>query len=204
MWVTPPQKKIKKGTSPYYEYSLIKKRLPLRQHPENHSHHRHGDRSLCGKHHPIWYSDAGTSGFPGTPDLHGYSLVEHIPGHALYRPDRLPDLLFPADRRFLPYFQQKEIRHQAISLCPAVGVSLRLCFIRHTGKFRLSERFFHSVSRTSDHLGNRHSVPQSRKPDTPLDRENPDCCRRLSRRLAFTDRLRLQRHHPDPVTLPVP
>ena len=31
-----------------------------------------------------------------------------------------------------------------------------------------------------------------------------DCCRRVSRRLAFTDRLRLQRHHPDPVTLPVP
>ena len=26
----------------------------------------------------------------------------------------------------------------------------------------------------------------------------------MSRRLAFTDRLRLQRHHPDPVTLPVP
>ena len=108
MWLHLP-KKIKKGTSQYYEYSLIKKRLPLRQYPENHSHHRHGDRSLCGKHHPIWYSDAGTSGFPGTPDFHGHSLVEHISGHALYRPDRLSDLLFPADRRFLPYFQQKEI-----------------------------------------------------------------------------------------------
>lgn len=93
MWLHLPQK-IKKGTSQYYEYSLIKKRLPLRQYPENHSHHRHGDRSLCGKHHPIWYSDAGTSGFPGTPDFHGYSLVEHIPGHALYRRIGFPIFCF--------------------------------------------------------------------------------------------------------------
>lgn len=90
--------------------------------------------------------------------LYGILMQEHpvFLGHPISM--TIP-CLFPADRRFLPYFQQKEICHPVISLCSAVGISFRLRFIRFTCQSRLSERLFYSVSRTSDHLGYRHPVP---------------------------------------------
>ena len=51
---------------------------------------------------------------------------------------------------------------------------------------------------------NRYCKPQRNKPEPSVDHQDPDRRRRLSDRLAPSDRLRLQRNHPDPVTLPVP
>ena len=77
----------------FYEQIFHKKWLPLRQHFKNHRHHRHGNRPLCRKHHPLRHPDAAKSNLPGTPRLHGDPVVEHLSGHALHRKNRLPDLL---------------------------------------------------------------------------------------------------------------
>ena len=68
----------------------------------------------------------------------------------------------------------------------------------------LSECLFHFIPGSPDHLGHRYCKPQRNKPEPSVDRQDPARRRRLSDRLAPSDRLRLQRNHPDPVTLPVP
>ena len=68
----------------------------------------------------------------------------------------------------------------------------------------LPECLFHFIPGSPDHLGHRYCKPQRNKPEPSVDRQDPARRRRLSDRLAPSDRLRLQRNHPDPVTLPVP
>ena len=50
---------------------------------------------------------------------------------------------------------------------------------------------FHFIPGSPDHLGHRYCKPQRNKPEPSVDRQDPDRRRRLSDRLAPSDRLRL-------------